>query len=150
MIKISSVRARRSAKGFSLIEVLVSLAILSIFVVAVLAGLGTATKATSQSELRTRAMAEARSQVESIKSRPYLIAPSNDFAKYTFTSPSNNLQVFTLDRSNSVVSGYIGGIPWDLHSQTVSTNDGGVQMVTVIIKYNGGEVYRLVDFKIIQ
>jgi prepilin-type N-terminal cleavage/methylation domain-containing protein len=141
----------RRARGYSLVEVLVGLAIMSIFVTGLLAALDTGTKATAQSELINRALTEGRSQMEAINALSYVAAPTGGVADYSFVVPSNNLQVSTLNRSNNQISGHIYGIPWDTSADAVyagsSPVDPGIQKVTIIIQSNGKEIYRLVDFK---
>ena len=138
--------------GFSLIEVLVGMAIIGLTATVFLLALQTATKATMQSDVRTTARSLAVSQMDTIKAAGYISAPSGGVANYSPTSPPAGFQVYTLNRTNSQVSGNIYGIPWDTTSNAVYTNtnptDPGIQKMTIIIKSNNKEVFRLIDFKV--
>lgn len=61
----------RNERGFSLIEVLIALALLGIIAVAFLGGLFTASKAILIADERTTAESLARSQMEYVKNRDY-------------------------------------------------------------------------------
>lgn len=151
-----------SMSGFTLIEVLISVAILAIVGVAVLTALTGATKARFQTDVRTTAVSLADTTMETIKgaSTTYIFANTSlvpDGALYTLpagvTIP-NNFSVYSL--KNSGTQGAINniyGLPWDLNTNALissGTNpaDPGIQKVTIIIQFNGKEIYRLIDFKV--
>jgi len=62
----------KSDKGFSLIEVLVSLALLGMIAVAFIYGLSTSLKSVMVSEERVTGESLAKSQVEHIKAQDYI------------------------------------------------------------------------------
>jgi len=66
------VRLMKSEKGFSLIEVMIAIAILGIIGVVFLGALATASKAMFVTDERATAESLARSQMEYVKNQPYL------------------------------------------------------------------------------
>ena len=149
---VHKMKALKNQCGFSLVEVLVGVAIIGLTATAFLLALQTATKATQQSDVRTTAKSLAVSQMDTIKAAGYISAPSGGVANYSLTSPPAGFQVYTLNRTNSQVSGTIYGIPWNTTSNAVYTGtsptDPGIQKMTIIIKSNNKEVFRLIDFKV--
>ena len=139
-------------KGFSLIEVLVGMAILSIVAAGVLALMFTSTNAVMQARVRTTATNVAKTEMEYVKALYYFPAASGGFATYVPSAPPANYTVSTLDRSNTKVDGSIYGIPWDVTTNAPYTPSGsspidpGIQKITVIVNYNGNVVFTLVDF----
>jgi prepilin-type N-terminal cleavage/methylation domain-containing protein len=106
-------KLKKNEKGFTLIEVLVALAIVSLVVVAFLMAMGTAHKATFISNERTTAESLARSQMEYVKNQAYagtyliIATPSN----YEIVSPIAVLELQT-----------------------------GLQKITVTIQHQGNDV----------
>ena len=142
-------KALKNQCGLSLVEVLVSLAIIGLTSAVFLSGLQTGSKATQLSDVHTTARSLAASQMDTIKSAGYIAAPSGGVAAYTPTSLPNGFQIYTLDRSNNQVSGQIYGIPWNTTANAAYTgSDPGIQKVAIIIKYNNAEVFRLMDYKV--
>jgi prepilin-type N-terminal cleavage/methylation domain-containing protein len=62
----------KSEKGFSLLEVMLAVALIGIIAVALLLGLGGASRTMSIADERATAESLARSQLESIKNQPYI------------------------------------------------------------------------------
>jgi hypothetical protein len=81
---------------------------------------------------------------------------SGSYARYGVlksTIPST-YQVWTLD-SNAIpkydgdaLNYYIYGIPCNVTTGQADSTDAGIQKVTIIIRYNNQEIYRLADFKV--
>jgi prepilin-type N-terminal cleavage/methylation domain-containing protein len=69
---------RKKEKGFSLIEVIIAIAILGIIGVAFFSGLGTASRVTYTADERATAENLARSQMEYVKEQPYLVGGGYD------------------------------------------------------------------------
>lgn len=140
----------KNEQGFSLIEVLLSLAIIGLTASVFLFAIQTSSKATLISDVRVDAKNLAISQMDTIKAEEYVPAPSGGVAAYSFNSPSGNFQVCTLDRANNQISNQIYGIPWDITTDSahIGSDDPGIQKITVIIKSASEEVFRLVGFKV--
>lgn len=123
----------KDQKGFSLIEVAIAIALLGIIAVAFLSALGTASKVLLVAHERTMAESLARSQMEYIKSQPYV-------DNYTASTPPDY-----------VTAGYSANISaqqWDAINHTVSASETGIQKITVTVRHNNKPaVITLVDYK---
>jgi prepilin-type N-terminal cleavage/methylation domain-containing protein len=152
----------KSMQGFTLVEILVGLAILAIVAVGALAAVTAATKARAQSDFRTTAVTIAETTVEAIKnpSLEYEFAPSSvtgaDYTDAWLAIKGNfpaNFLLLTLDNAGNQVADKVYGLPWNLDENTPvyggpNPADPGIQKVTVIIQFEGKEIYRLADFKV--
>jgi prepilin-type N-terminal cleavage/methylation domain-containing protein len=151
-----------SMNGFTLVEVLIAVAILAVVGVGSLTALTTATKTRAQANVRTTAVTVAETTMETIKNQslPYKFAPNSltgaDYTDAWLDIKGNypaNFLLFTLDNAGTQVADKVYGLPWDLNNNRIiygETNpaDPGIQKVTVIIQFNGKEIYRLADFKV--
>ena len=114
---------KKNERGFSLIEVLVALAILGLVAVAFLGGLATANKAMFIADKRTTAESLARTEMEYIKNQPYAVSydPSipDDYtdAGYSATIDVDELEI-------------------------------GLQKITVTVSLDESEVIILEDYKV--
>jgi len=66
---------RGRSRGFTLIEVLVAMALMGIIAIAFVGGLGTASQAALTGDIRATAESLARSQMEYVKSQVFHVAP---------------------------------------------------------------------------
>jgi len=69
--------------GFTLIEVLIALALFTIIAIVFAGGLATASRAVLIADVRTRAESLARTQMESVKEERYEDAPDGGVHNYT-------------------------------------------------------------------
>ena len=138
-------------KGFSLIEVIISIAFISIVFVGFVMSLGSVGKAVLHSDTRTKARGFVTSEMENVKSSSYVYAPGNGVASYTFPSLPAGFQFATLDRNGLQVNGQIYGIPWDVATNAPYIGsdpiDPGLQKVTIIVTYKNSELVREVSFR---
>jgi type II secretory pathway pseudopilin PulG len=141
--------------GFTFIETLIALVLMSLLAVVFLMAVVTATKGTAQADYRTQAESLAFDQMEAIKAAVYVSAsyydPDGVVASYTFTQPSNSCYMFgPLNNAipQELVTDKIYGIPWNLNSNppSASNTDTGIQQITIIVQFNGTPVFTLVDF----
>ena len=119
-------RALRSERGFTLVEALVAIAIVSIAFTALLAALSTGALATNKADRRITAQTLARSQLEYTKAQEYKVAP----ATYDTFTPIP--QGYTVVAEASSIDGY----------------DEDVQKITVTVSYQGEVVQVLEDLKV--
>lgn len=115
----------KNQRGFTLIEVLISVAILGLVAVMFFGGLNTASGITFSTDERQTAKNLAESQMEYVKNQLY--APSYVPAPISseYTNYSANVSV-----------------------STIAARDGNIQHITVIIKHQNQEVTRLEGYKV--
>ena len=139
------VRLMKSEKGFSLIEVMIAIALLGIIGTVFLGALATASKAMFVSDERATAESLARSQMEYVKSQEY----DADW-NYTVStsSRSSSDQPSWWDASNPPLlsSDYTG------YSAEVSADEDddnpGIQKITVTVKHDGTTIITLEGYKV--
>jgi prepilin-type N-terminal cleavage/methylation domain-containing protein len=117
-------RLKRNEKGFTLIEVLVALAITSVVVVAFLMALNTASKAHFLANVRTTAESLARTQIEDIKNQPYDVTGA-----YAIIGPFPANYAIDLIPSPVVL-------------------EAGLQKITVVVTHQGSEIITLEGYKV--
>ena len=136
--------------GFTLIEVLISMALLGIIATAFLVAVSTATKATFITDERATAESIARSQLEYIKQQDYLPADPNSEAIYTMITIDTNAfpeyTIWSYNRDNELTEDIIG-IPWDTQSGIYTDIDGGVQNIVLVIKHYDDEIFTIEGLK---
>jgi prepilin-type N-terminal cleavage/methylation domain-containing protein len=124
-----------SQKGFTLIEVLVAMAIMGILAVAVPCALSTASRTIVISNEQTLAESLARSQVDSILNQNY--------------DKTNNPPVYST--VPNLPAGYSIATPLAARMDPKGDgtgNDDGLQQITVVVKHGTKTVYTLVDYKV--
>jgi prepilin-type N-terminal cleavage/methylation domain-containing protein len=142
-------------RGFTLIEVLVAVALLGLVAAGLLGALVTQTKASSQADTRTKAESLAYSSMEQIKASSYMSAVTTGsdgiVASYNVSAPSNSkFVIWTLN--NAATPTYVArnnvvyGIPYNVNTSQTTSTDTGVQKVTVAIQFGGTTIFTLVDF----
>ena len=144
------------ARGFTLIEVLIALALFAIIAIVFAGGLSTASKAVLTADVRTRAESLARTQMESVKnpSCGYQEAPDGGVANYTKIDMTSfpSYSIWSVSRNGTVVNGGpsdpVIGIPWDSGNNTAINEDNGLQKITLVIKHDDIEVTRLEGYKV--
>jgi hypothetical protein len=144
-----------------MVEVLVAIFVMAVVGATALLALTGATNARMQSNTRTTAVSLADSGIETIKgiTTPYQIAqdvngnplPFVDYTSYLPEIPSG-YQICTLNNAGNRVSDKVYGVPWNITLNqaaysTANPVDPGIQKVTLIVLFNGKEIYRLADFK---
>ena len=120
---------KKNEKGFSLIEVVIALALLGIIGVALLSGLATASKCIYIADERATAESLARSQMESVKEQTYRVVGS-----YAIIDPS------TL--------GYPASYAIDLAVDPLAGVLGGIQEITVTVSHYGNVIITLENYKV--
>ncbi len=132
---------QHNSKGFSLIEVLIALALLGIIGVAFLSGLATASKALFIADERTTAESLARSQMEYVKNCSY---------EYGASPSYEQVDVESLTHPGYFIS--VDAPPIDPDTGAALANPGddeGIQKITVTIEHpDGDEVITLDGYKV--
>ena len=125
----------RNQKGFSLIEVLLAMALVGILGTAIPSALSTANRATIISNKHAMAESLARSQIDSIQNQPY--------------DKTNNPPVYTV--ISNLPPGYSIVTPMAARLDPKgdgTSNDDGLQQISVTIKYDAKVAYTLIDYKV--
>ncbi len=151
---------QHNSKGFSLIEVIIALALLGIIGVAFLGGLFTASKATFIADERTTAESLARSQMEYVKDQDYITADAYDpgvpgsgeviYLKIDESEIPEGYFIWSVNRAGFTVENtiYVYGVPWDSESNETVVTDVGLQRIKLVIKHNGDPVITLEGYKV--
>lgn len=134
---LNKIKKNRNS-GFSLIEVLVALAIIAAVAVAFLLALNMALKATSIADIRTTAESLARTQLEYTKTSAY--------------DATNNPPIYSLApnlTSDPSLTNYTVQVSADrLDPRGDGTNnDDGLQFITVTVSHSGELIFEIFDYK---
>jgi len=129
--------AKKGERGFTLLEILVALGILSAVAVVFLLGMTTSSKAVMISQENVTAESLAKSQMEYIKGQAYDDDLNHDPPQY-----------LTLD-DEDIPAGYdttISALRLDPDSDGFADDDG-LQQITVTVTRNGEPTYTLIGYK---
>jgi prepilin-type N-terminal cleavage/methylation domain-containing protein len=147
---------RGSSGGFTLIEVLIALALFTIIAFVFAGGLSTASRAVLTADVRTRAESLARTQMESIKNQGYKDA-SGPAWQVTYDRISGipagylicSLNWTTNQTANcgSTPSSSVIAVAWDSTTNQNATSETGLQKITLVIKHENREVITLEGYK---
>jgi prepilin-type N-terminal cleavage/methylation domain-containing protein len=140
-------RAVRShSHGFTLIEVLIALALFAIIGIVFAGGLATASRAVLTADVRTNAESLARTQMESVKEQDYIdySEPGHDqYDEIVGESESYDIDM-TVEPLNPETYE-----PYECDEDTgVCEYDDGIQLITVTVGHDGRQVITLVGYKI--
>lgn len=151
-------RALRNEKGFTLVEVIIGLAILGLIAIAILAGLAIGSRAIITADEKATAESLARSQMEYIKNQPYQEAPPYvagdiDTGQVTYEIIDTDDYTMCSIYVNSVneldtICNAVYGIPWDSQEDHHVYIDVGIQKITLILKHGNKIVFTLEDYKV--
>lgn len=152
MAKLRKMGIVRNQSGFTLIEAVIGIALLSIVVVAVLTGVSTSFSANAVADRQSTAMSVATDQVESLQQQIYQVAPSGGEVTYTkIVSIPGNLSIWSYNRAGAVVSDIVG-VPWSSSiigsDGNATVDDNGLQKIKVVIKQGGKVVLTLETYKV--
>ena len=118
-----------SSRGFTLIEVLIAMALVGIIAITFLSALTTATTALAIADRRATAESLARSEMEDVKNEPY------DF---------DNPQSYEHDPAESLDHpGYFISVS----AEPLHDPDDGIQKITVTVSRDGKVVFTLEGYK---
>ncbi|MBA7518068.1 hypothetical protein ES705_10134 [subsurface metagenome] len=134
----------RGQRGFSLIEILVGLAILTAIGVAFLNGLFTTSKAIMVSQESTITESLARSQMEYIKTQDYILV-----ADYHPSDPDPAYSYRLVDvLPNLAGAGYSVEIDTPVVIPTEADAEFELQIITVVVKRGGEKAFTLSAYRV--
>ncbi len=146
----------KNEKGFTLIGVMIALALLGIIAIALLGALATASHAIIVADEHAIAESIARSQMEYVKNQAYIPAsdydpgtPGSGQVTYTILSgiPEGYI-ICSVNRDGYIVENAVFGVPWDsLNNQPLDT-DTGIQRISLIIRHYDKEIITLENYKV--
>jgi prepilin-type N-terminal cleavage/methylation domain-containing protein len=139
---------RGRSRGFTLVEVLITVALIGVIAVAFFSFMSAAASALIHADERTIAESLARSQLEYAKNQGYNSTLVNGQATYLkIPNIPVGYTIWSVNRTGAVVnsgaSNPIIGIPW-ANNKTALT-DTGLQMVALVIEHDGKMIYTFVN-----
>jgi prepilin-type N-terminal cleavage/methylation domain-containing protein len=122
----------KNQEGFTLVEVLISLALLGIVAAGILGALGTSSKATLTNDVQTTAQNLAEGQMEYVRNQPYSAGDSPEYALVSNvpTGYSIGCTVIRLDPEGDG-----------------SDDDDGLQKIVVAVNFGGVTAATLEAYK---
>lgn len=126
---------RGCSRGFTIIEVLLAIAILGVIAVAFLSALATGSSIMVLADERTTAESLARRQMEYIKGQGYQAdSELSDPIYQKIGGIPEGYSIYSLDR-DGVLSEDIVGIPWDSENDWPADADVGIQKISLVIRH---------------
>ncbi len=132
-----------SSRGFTLIEVLVALALVGIIAIAFLGGLSTASRAVLTADVRTTAESLARTHIEDAKNQEYIDYSVPDHEDYDVMYPTGYTTELVVEPINPVT-----GEPYDQDEDGIFLGDDVIQKITVVVSHDYEVVVTLVSYKV--
>ena len=124
---------RGNSAGFTLIEVLIALALFSIIAIVFVGGLGTASRAVLIADVRTRAESLARSQMEYIKNQDYIdysVSGHEDYDEIGGYTENYDVDIAVEPIDPATYEPY----PY-YEAEGRFQKDDGIQLITVTVTY---------------
>jgi len=146
----------KNERGFTLLEVLIAVALVSIVAVAFLSGLATASKAIFVADELATAESLARSQMEYVKNQPYdpadpyVAGPPPTGGEVTYdkiTGIPDGYTIWSFNHAGVIVTDIIG-VPWDTQNNQAEYTDAGLQRIMLVVKHHDREAMTLEDYKV--
>jgi prepilin-type N-terminal cleavage/methylation domain-containing protein len=141
------------SRGFTLIEVLIALALFAIIAIVFAGGLSTASRAVLTADVRTRAESLARTQMESIKNQHYVEATASPWqVTYQKISGPDGYSICSCLNSTgpaiNCTSPAVIAVAWNSETSSAANGETGLQKITLVIKHDDREVTRLEGYKV--
>ena len=140
---------RGGSRGFSMLEVVIAIALLGIIAVSVLSSLQTAALALISADRRATSESIARSQMEYVKTSPYI-----DYSKELSDREPDFYEQIIIQSGGGDYTLETKAEPIDPSSHQpydgeggIFDNDDGIQLITVTVSHDGRVVVTLEDFK---
>jgi len=128
---------RGSSRGFSMLEVVIAIALIGVIAVAILSALSTASIALIIADERATAESLARSQLEYVKSQNYTYASEGGesiYIKIPDIDIPYGYAIWSVNRDDEVVGNVIG-IPWAGNASKPANEDKGIQKIALVITH---------------
>jgi prepilin-type N-terminal cleavage/methylation domain-containing protein len=135
-----------SSRGFTLIEVLIALALFAIIGITFAGGLGTASRAVLTADVRTNAESVARTEMEYVKSQEYSSGPWDYVVTSSESTCTDDCPIW-FDSAHRLSVEY-GGYTAAVQAEIFDDPDSGIQKITVMVSHDGTEVITLEGYKV--
>jgi prepilin-type N-terminal cleavage/methylation domain-containing protein len=144
-------------KGFSLLEVMLAIALMGIIAVAFLGAMATGSRAIFIADERATAESLARSQMEYVKNQPYSSAPWNYTVTSLQRSSTGQPSWYDINSNPPLLSSNYDGYTVNVNAEPLRDPNGvildGIQKITVMIYHPEEEieenkVITLEDYKV--
>ena len=117
---------KRSQRGFTLIEVILAIALLGIIAVAFLSAMGTGSLSLFIADERATAESLARSQLEYVKNQDYEDAPDGGEAVYTKINLDGYDGYIIRSYDRAGITDEVVGVPWNTETDEPSDTDNEI------------------------
>jgi prepilin-type N-terminal cleavage/methylation domain-containing protein len=133
-------RLLRNERGFTFIEVIISVALVGIIAGGFLSALAVSSHNTEISDERTTAESLARTEMEYVRNSVYVMA------RWEYNLPDTRP---SWDASHALPAGAEG---YSIHvaASPLRMIDDGIQSIIVTVSHGGGVVFSLEDYKVIR
>ena len=149
---------RKGERGFSLVEVLIALAVLGIIAATFMTSLSVSGNSVIITDESATAESIARSQLEFIREYQYIDAPVGEDRNYSelagfeefelqVQEEHPNYSIWSFNRNEEIVEN-IMGVAWNSESNTPRSADIGLQRIKLAIKHNDKVVLVLETYKV--
>jgi prepilin-type N-terminal cleavage/methylation domain-containing protein len=143
-------QARRAlqgrSRGFTLVEVLITIALIGAIAVAFFSFMSAATSALIHADERTVAESLARSQLEYVKNQGYNSTAT--YLKIPIASIPVGYTIWSVNGNGTVLNGgttdRVIAIPWDSKDNKPATGDTTLQKIALVIKHQDAGGYRVI------
>jgi prepilin-type N-terminal cleavage/methylation domain-containing protein len=139
----------RNNKGFALVEILISIAVLSSIGTALISGLSTVYRTDLLNNNKLTAVSIVQSQLEYFDTLTYLPATGQtaDYGPFSGTLPSGyTLQCIKGD--GSITTTNLVAAPWDTHAGSMAPGDIGIQRIRLAVLQGTKVAFTLDAFKV--
>lgn len=153
--KLGKSRIIKNQKGFTLIEAVLGIALLSIVAVAILGGVSTSFSADATADKQSTAVSIAIEQIEYLHTQVYIVAPSGSEVIYQkIASVPANFSIWSYNRAGILVSDIVG-VPWTSSIDNTegfvaddSLEEATMQKIALVIKQGNNEVFTIETYKV--
>ena len=138
---------QHNSKGFSLIEVMIAMALLGIIVIAFLGAISTASMALIIADERATAESLARSQMEYVKNQEYNSNEGGEGTYEEITPIPDGYSIWSFNGNNTMVEDVVG-VCWNNTINLPAGEDTGLQRIMLVIKRDDNEIITLENYKV--
>ncbi len=146
-MKSFGVRPLLQERGFTFIEVLITVAVLGIITSGYMGVLSAISKANAIAQERTIAESLARTQLEAVQAQGYLQPTSGEVIYARISDIPLGWNIKSTDKAGAIFDG-IKGVVWNIGLGSAITNNDnlGIQRVNLIIYHNTKQIITIQNY----